>query len=348
MVRTDYVYVLPYRVPDQFAYMAEEDGKVISVSNKYIKIRYKSGTELSKALGKWYSRPEGGIAYLHKTITNLSKGQSFKKGDPICWDEMFFEIDWLDGKSLVYKQGTTLTTALLEDPHTHEDSSAITKDAAAKLATNTIHAHSYVVSFTQNVHNLVKPGDKITVKQPFFIAEETISGASLFDKETLESIKRLSNLAPTPKFSGTVDRVEIFYRGDKKDMTDSLRKLVEESDKQIAISRGKKGLTGKVDGTYSIQGKVLPENHAEIKIYLSVVEQFGSGDKTVFSNQMKSITSEVLPYKIKTKDGLPVDAVFSYRSVMARIVRSSDIIGTTTTLLKVIKRKAIQIYRNNK
>lgn len=46
-----------------------------------------------------------------------------------------------------------------------------------------------------------------------------------------------------------------------------------------------------------------------------------------------------------TESGEKIDAVFGYRSIAARIVTSSVLMGTTATLLKVISKKAVDIYR---
>lgn len=67
--------------------------------------------------------------------------------------------------------------------------------------------------------------------------------------------------------------------------------------------------------------------------------------KGVFANQMKSVFGEVLDYDMTTEDGEVIDAVFGRRSIAARIVLSPDIIGTSTTLLKVIAKKAVQIFK---
>lgn len=48
---------------------------------------------------------------------------------------------------------------------------------------------------------------------------------------------------------------------------------------------------------------------------------------------------------MRTEDGEKIDALFGYRAIAARIVLSPDIIGTTTTLLKVIGSKAVKLYK---
>lgn len=48
---------------------------------------------------------------------------------------------------------------------------------------------------------------------------------------------------------------------------------------------------------------------------------------------------------MSTESGEIIDAVFGGKSVDDRIVNSPAIIGTTNTLLKVISKKAVEIYR---
>ena len=43
--------------------------------------------------------------------------------------------------------------------------------------------------------------------------------------------------------------------------------------------------------------------------------------------------------------GDEIEAIFGYRSIEARIVLSPIVIGTTTTLLKIIGRNAAKLYR---
>lgn len=66
--------------------------------------------------------------------------------------------------------------------------------------------------------------------------------------------------------------------------------------------------------------------------------------KLVVANQLKGTISEVMDYTMTTESGEEIDIGFGYRSVGARIVASTDLIGTTTTLLKVIGKKAVEIY----
>lgn len=65
----------------------------------------------------------------------------------------------------------------------------------------------------------------------------------------------------------------------------------------------------------------------------------------MFASQLKSVFGEVMATPMHTESGEKIDAVFGYRSIAARIVTSSVLMGTTATLLKVISKKAVDIYK---
>ena len=85
-------------------------------------------------------------------------------------------------------------------------------------------------------------------------------------------------------------------------------------------------------------------NKAEVRFYITVQTGTSAGDKLVFSNQLKSTIGEVMDYEMRTKDGEEIEAVFGFRSIAARIVSSASIMGTTNTLLKVVAKKAVELY----
>ena len=62
---------------------------------------------------------------------------------------------------------------------------------------------------------------------------------------------------------------------------------------------------------------------------------------------MKTVFSEVMEYDMTTESGEKIDAVFGQKSIDDRIVNSAVIIGTANTLLDVIGKKAVGIYKGN-
>lgn len=348
-VRTGYEPILAKRMGGMFGFSAPEDGKVVEVSEEALVVELVSGKRLHIPLGRQYGRSEGTI-YPQDMTTHLKAGLAFKKSQVLAYNPGFFEPDHLDAATITWKSGMTVTTALMEVSQTFEDSSAISKALSEKLESKTTKLKSYTVEFNQAVRNVIKAGTEVTPMSILLLIEDAVTNeAGLFDDDTLQTLQKLSNHAPRAKVKGTVDRIEVYYHGDKADMSASLKALADQSDKRMA-ERCKllqtAVVTGRVNGEYRVEGTPLGINKAEIQIYITVSNGAGVGDKGVFANQMKTTFGEIMSYPVTTESGMPVDAIFGYRSITARIVTSPLVIGTTTTLLKVIGQKAVSLYHN--
>ena len=345
--RTGYEYVAPYKAGKLFATMAEEDGKVVELDEHHITIQYKSGKKISAQLGRYLGRAEGSV-YVHDLVTGLKLNQSIKKGDAIAYNDGFFEADILDPTKLIMKTSTTAKLAFMDSSQTIEDSSAISRSLSETLQTRIVKEKTFVIGFNQNIRNMVSPGKSLTPKDILFIIEDEItSGLDSFDSDTIESLSRLSNLAPKAKVIGTLDRYEVYYNGDLEDMSPSLRKLAMQSNKELRqrSSHSEFPVTdGRVTEEFRVEGKPLNIDTAVIKVYIIVNDNARLGDKVVFANQMKSIVCEVMSYDVKTESNETIDAIFGYKSINNRIVHSPLIIGTSITLLKKIAEKAVSIY----
>ena len=346
-VRTGYEHILSNRTTDMFAYTAKEDGRVISKNNKGIIVEYKDGSKKGVTLGRVYGKSEGSV-YPHDIVSPLSVNDEFKKGDTIAYNTGFFEPDVLDPKNIIYKTSLTVKVALLESNQTYEDSSAISYRLEDRLKTKTTKVKSIVVNFNQNLLDVVQPGSSIKPNDILMVIEDEITSVtSAFDEASLQALKKLSNQTPLSKYEGIVDKIEVFYHGDKNDMSASLRNLADKSDKMMADicrSSGKSIITGRVNNEYRVDGNPLILDRAEIKIYITIETNSGVGDKLIFGNQGKSVIGQVMEYDIIAEDGTPVDALFGNTGFAARIINSPMEIGTTISLLKHIAKKAVEMY----
>ena len=346
-LRTGYEFVIGKRTSKLFSTAAREDGVVESVTPKGIVVKYASGEEVGIELGRLYGKAEG-TTYPHDLVTPLKEGEAFKAGDVLVYNTKFFEPDFLNPKEVVLKMNDVVTTVFMESNQTHEDSCAISDVVGRRFKTEVTKMKSYVIRFDQNLIDLRKIGEKVEPKDVLMIIEDEITAsAGAFSQDALSTLKRLSNVAPRAGVMGVVEKIEVFYHGDKRDMSLTLKKLAEKSDADMAAtakSVKKPVVTGKVTEEYRVSGTPLELNHAEVRIYLSVVAETGVGDKAVFGHQMKSTVAEVQSNTMHTEDGQQVEATFSYRSVANRGVLSPSIIGTTITLLDILSKKAVEIY----
>lgn len=344
---TGYETVIGQRTSKLFSTVAEEDGVVVSVTPEGIVVKYASGRIDGIELGLLYGRAEG-TTYPHQLKTTLSTGDKFKRGETLAYNTNFFEPSYNDPDKITFKMSRCVNVAYMEKQNTHEDSSAISQAISDLFRTEVIKVKSFVVEFKQNVYTTLKSGDDLLPSDVLLIIEDAITSShDQFSSTSLETLKRLGNLAPTANVIGRVDKIEVFYHGEKQDMTMTLKKLADQSDQYL--SRLKKAsnqtvVSGKVTDEYRVSGKPLQPDHAEVRIYISVPASTGVGDKVIFGHQMKSTIAEVIPGEMITEDGQTVDAIFSYRSAAARGVHSPLIMGTTITLLDVLAKRAIDAY----
>lgn len=348
MVRTGYEQIIAKRASDLYATIAIDDGEVISRNETGIIIKYKSGETKGIQLGKIFGTAAG-LTLPHVVVCELKAGDKFKKNDVIAYNTGFFEKDLLNPNNIVWKSGIVVKTAILESVDTLEDASCISMEVANKLTTQTTKVKTIVINFDQAVKNLVKVGTNVTPESILCIIEDAItSNLNLFDEDSLNTLKVLSSNAPSAKVFGVIDRIEVFYYGDKEDMSDSLRQLVDVTDKELAKrhkSFGRPAFTGRVSSDYRVDGNPLTMDTAAIKIYITTNVRASTGDKGVFANQLKTIFSEILPEPMVTESGEKVHARFGRKSIAARVVASPDIIGTTNTLLDVIGKRMVKIYK---
>ncbi len=346
-VRTGYEQVVAHRTGDLFAYTAKKPGKVISLSETGMVVEFDDGEKKGIQLGRRFGNAEGAVIP-HEVRASVKLGEKFKVGKLLSYNEGFFEQDFLDPSQVIWKQGVTVRVALMESPLTLEDSSAISRKTADLLRTRTTKTREILIDFKQSVRDLVKLGQALESEDILCIIEdETTSRNDLFDQASLDTLRFVSAQTPQAKVKGMVEFIEVFYHGEKEDMSDSIKALVSSADRSLAIrhrSIGKPVLTGSVDESYRTDGDSLNLDTVAIKIYITTEVDMGVGDKAVFANQMKSVVGHVLEGDVRTESGKEIGAIFGAKSIQARIVHSPDIIGTTTTLLGVLSSRVVKAY----
>lgn len=347
LVRTGYESVIGNRTHDMFCFTARQDGKVVSVTDKGIIVEYKDGTRKGVTLGRIYGKAEGSV-YPHDVKTFLKENSSFKAGDCIAYNDGFFEPDFMNPGRVVFKTSMLVKVALVETNQTFEDSSSISRRLSNKFNTKTTKVKSITVNFKQNLNKVLMPGTQVKPKDILmYIEDEITSSSGQFDEQSLETLKRLGSQTPHANYTGVIDKIEVLYHGDKQDMSASLKLLADRSDRSMADmckSSGKPVITGQVNDEYRVSGVPLTLDKAEIKIYITTVDNSSTGDKIIMANQMKSVIGEVMDYQVTTENGDEIDMFFSYKNILSRIVNSPILIGTTSSLLKIIGQKAVQLY----
>ncbi len=348
MVRTGYDSVLAHRTDSLYAYTAKQPGTVKQINAQGIIVVYEDGSQAGYEIGRRFGNAQG-LTVAHEVVTPLKEGDTFAKGDPIVYNTGFFEPDFFNPKQIVWKNSLAVRTVLWESGLTHEDSSSISSAVAKKLATRITKPKMIVVTFDQAISSLVKVGQKVDAETVLCVIQDAVAANSkLFNEQSIETLKILNAQTPRARVKGVIERIEVFYHGDKEDMSESIRELCDWGDSQLrqrANSVGAKFCSGSVDAGFRIDNNALGLDHVAIRVYITSDVGAGVGDKGVFANQLKTCFGEVMEHAMRTEDGQEIHAIFGYRSLEARIVESPMVIGGAASLLKTVAARACAIYR---
>lgn len=269
----------------------------------------------------------------------MQVGRKFNKGQVLAFNSNFFEQDLLYPSTVIMKNSMDVLVAYVEDADVHEDSCSVSPELAARLSTKTTYVRLITLDFIQEIDNVVKIGSKVMPDTPLMIIQDEITSSGGFDEKAYESLRRLSSQSPKSKYKGIVEKIEVFYHGEKEDMSPSIKSLAEYSDRELVQSckaSNRPVINGRVNDEYRSEGVPLALDRVEIKVYITSDISAGVADKGVLCNQMKTTIGEVFPGDIYTEQGQKVDIKFSYRSVAKRIVNSPMLIGAISTISRYL------------
>ena len=348
MLRTGYEYLMPYKVGSLYCNTAPEPGVVTSLSDKQLKVKFKSGVEKTYGLGDTYGRMEGSV-YLHRLVTDLVSGQKFAAGEYLTYNTGYFERDWLDSSKLVMKFSKNITVALSMGDEVYEDSSSISKKLGEALSTKVVTERSFIIDFDKNILELKAEGEAVDVNDSLFTLADGSSDYSNLSSSSIDLLKSISNLSPKARVKGEVFRYEMKYNGEASDMSPTLKKLALRLDKQTQLESESRGVvvrSNRVTSEYRCEGKNLMPRTLELKVMITYQATQAHADKGVFGSQMKSVISDVFRSTITTDSGTEIQALFSYRSILNRTALSPLLMGTTNRLLRHISPMIADAYFN--
>lgn len=346
IIRTEYEYVMPYRVGSLYSVLAKDDCTVVEVNQAKITVRYKDGTLQSYNIGRIFGVAEG-TTYPHNIVTQHRVGDKLKKGDYICYNENFFEPDWLDNGKLIFKTSRLFRVALSETPDVFEDSCSISNSFSNHLKTKITKQRSFVIEFNKNIINMINVGTTVEPNDILFtILDENVTYDNL-NKDSVRLLQNLNNISPRAKYRGVIEKYEVYYNGNIEDMSETLQKVVKTLDKQKYLETKNtehEVKNNRVTSEYRVDGANLLPDTLELRVYITIDLKAGVGDKVVFASQLKSVIGDVFDHKLLTEDGKEVDALFAFRGIYNRVVVSPILMGTTNILMKKLNELATKTY----
>lgn len=248
-------------------------------------MEYEDKTIKSYELGTKFGAAAG-LTIPHVIVTGLEEGDTFDSGDAISYNSGHFEPDSFNPKTVCYKNNFNVKTVLWESYQTLEDACSISRRVSDKLTTSVAKSKNIVVNFDQSVTNLASIGMEVEFDTVLcFIEDATTASSGLFNAQTIDTLRMLSAQAPKASAKGVVAKIEVFYHGEPEDASESIQKLIEESDKRLAKERkemGKTVLTGSVDESFRIDGDSIPLDSVCIRVYITSNLPSGIGDRIAY------------------------------------------------------------------
>jgi len=250
-----------------------------------------------------------------------------------------------DKGKVFYRANININVAWGEIRETFEDAIMLSQEVSSKTTSSEIKIRDLVLDQKDEIDNLVDIGKDVTGTTPLFTLVSNVVSDDKLDKETMDLLQSFIKVSPKAKYKGKLIKVKVYYNADYKDLSKSLKNLVDISKKYMKDEISNKEVDGKVNSSYNINGVPLAEGKLHIKFYIDVNRGLLPGDKGTIANQLKSTLTTIYDYPIvSSNDKEKIDALFSFKGVLARIVNSPTLMGTTATLLKKISDQAVEMY----
>ena len=272
-----------------------------------------------------------GSYVLQRRKPNVKVGEKVVLGDVLVYNEGFFKPEY-GSKQVLFNNGVMALVAMMEKSTNLEDASELSPDFAQKMTTYPTHVRTLTITEDTTIENLVALGTDVESVDPLcelISADVALLGGSA-SSEYLDLARSIGRSAPKADYYGVVKDIKVLYSGSKDKMSDSVRSILKAYERRVRARE--KALDVPNEERIREPGKVLPgtkyhgidftDTTVVIEIAITGTLDMAPGDKLCLGNANKSVTSFVSEKPAFTESGLPVDIIFSTKSVEARIVNS--------------------------
>lgn len=349
-VRTGYERVIGARVSDTFCRTAKMDGVITDRDDKTntVMVTYSDNSTEKFSIATVYA-PWSGKLIAQPTKCDFNKGDTFKAHDVLSYNPLFFKKDKLTRNQVSLTTQTLARVAIIEGGDVYEDSCALSLALSEKLGSELAHVRSIVLDEGQDIVDLVEVGDEVQPDSILCTIINSQTDSSFYDEQTLSLLEKIGSTSPRAKSRAIITKIEVLYTGEVEDMPQNVQDVAIASDK--ALYRAARKLdtditNGRVDIGHRIEGNGLGLNQVVIKVYMVSPLTMATGDKLVVSSQLKGTVARVWSDNNRDESGVPIDAYFSGYSMDKRVVDSPFLIGSTSTLLKEVTKRAVDHYFN--
>lgn len=359
--------IVPGSVSDEFAVMAEDDGKVIDISGGYMIVQYKSGKKRAIEISdRYHSNPASGFYINNKLVSNFQLNDEFKKNDILAYHEKFFSKG-IDGVVRL-NIGPIAKVAFTSTFFTYEDSGMMTEKFSKKLATSITMCEQIKLDATANVEKIVKVGDEVEVGDPLVVLGLGDTGDKSVDNflkafrvDSNTSILDAAKRTFKAKHAGKIVDVKMYTVKSMDKLSPSLYDILSEHFKENERRRRTLDKHDKTNSVYKLdilydrptgplKGQSIKGITVDVLIEIFIEhEDFQSvGDKLVAFSASKQVIGEMIPEGQEPYSELHPDeeiSVFvSARSILKRMIPSIALSAAGNKILFETKRAVKRIW----
>jgi len=338
--------LIAHQVGELYAFATTQAGKVTEVNDEAIVVEYADGTTKSYVLGLMFGTGAGKV-YPRRLITDRAKGYKFEAHEILAWDDYFFYRDRYNKTQVSMYNGSWSITCFRERAGTYEDASRSSLRSSKRQASDVAHIRAIKVEFNENLKLNIKEGD--VIEQDSVLAYIAPPGVEI-KEEDQSSLDYYSAGSPKAKYSGRVEKMEVFYYGDTEGATDELKRAIRKSDSKRKTLAKYKDIhpTGEYKDQTYIHKQLMTENSAVIVVYIMNEELWGAGDKRAFANSLKTVPGKVYATEYKLLDGTPIDDDFSFKGQQARMTPGAEKLGVLGMNIRQIGLNGEKLSRGEK
>lgn len=352
---------LPYLTSNTFSYKAKEDGKVVEKTDDYIIVEYKDGTndyiDLRDNVKK---NSNGGFFISIKLDSDLKVGSKIKKNEIIAYDKLSYSDKVGHTDNLAYNLGSLTKIAILNTDEGFEDSAIISEWLSDAMASEVIIKKEVTLPKNTNIYNMVKKGQPIGEGDPLLIFQNAFDeeDVNILLKNLADDEELISDLGRIPiksKVTGEVKDIKIYRTVEKDELSDSLKKKINEIEKPISDLRKvmKKydiDSANRLEADYKLDstGKLKNvEDGVMIEFYLKYEDKMSVGDKLIYFSALKGVIKDIFPEGKEPytnfRPNEKIHSLLSQGSVVGRMVCSVILNMSINKVLIELDRKVKDI-----
>jgi hypothetical protein len=303
---------MPYMCSNTYSYKAKYDGVVKELTEEYMIVYYPEVDKceyinLSKNVRK---NSDGGFFVTVKLdkIKGLKVGSKVSKDQIIAYNKKVFsnEVGYTDAIS--YNIGPLCKVAMPISDEGYEDSAIISEWLSEALSFTMVSKVERVFDKNVNILFMAKKGQEISEGDPLIIFQDSFDDEdfNILLKNISDDVEVISDIGRVKvksKITGVVEDIAIYRTVEKDDLSDSLRKIVDEYEAPITKMKNK---LEKYDPDAA---KMLPADYkleatgdlkdssdgVKIKFYLSYKNKMSVGNKLTYFSALKGVIKDIFP-----------------------------------------------------